>query len=197
MVRIKNQLTTITVFLGGVLAHHYGSKLLDYRSEMLAYKKQELKELADKSNMESIHNKLNNLSQGNETLINKVNKLLNKHVPDSDLTDVDQKIEYSAKQCKMVRDMLETGPDNINPDFYSKVYNAFVRCYDAQLSAPKAVENILDNLNNKFVPNFNFLSDYLNSLNLLELSALFHLVVLFLISILTFNILSAVLGNEI
>lgn len=197
MLKIKNQLTGVGIFLGGIVGHHYGSKLLEYRSEMLASKEQELKELADKSNMNTMHNKIDNLSQGNETLINKVNKLLNKHVPDSDLLDVGQKLEYSTKQCETVKKMLETGPDNINPDFYSKVYNASVRCYDAQVSAHKAVEKILNNLNNKFVNNFDFLFDSLNSLNLLELAALFHLIVLFLISIFIINILSAVLGNEI
>jgi hypothetical protein len=197
MIKIKNQLTGLGVFLGGIVTHHYGSKLLEYKSEMLASKEQELKELADQSNMETVNKKLDKLVQGHETLIEKVNKLLNKYVPDSDLADVGQKIEYSANQCKTVKTMLEKGPENITPDFYSKVYNASVRCYDAQLSAQEAVDKILENLNNKFVSNFDFLSDYLNSLNLLELSALFHLIVLFLISIFTINILSAVLGNEI
>jgi hypothetical protein len=38
---------------------------------------------------------------------------------------------------------------------------------------------------------------YLNSLNLIELSALYHILVLVAIAFLSLNILSAVLGNEI
>jgi hypothetical protein len=56
------------------------------------------------------------------------------------------------------------------------------------------------NINNiKLVSNFNLNSfyEYLNSLNLLELSALFHLLILSLICIFLINIISTVLGNEI
>jgi hypothetical protein len=42
-----------------------------------------------------------------------------------------------------------------------------------------------------------FFYEYLNSLSLWELSALYHLIELVVIAILTFNVLSAVLGNEI
>ena len=67
--------------------------------------------------------------------------------------------------------------------------------------AQNVVKALIDSLNGKsnLVSNFNLDSfyEYLNSLGLLELSALYHLIVSTLICIISFNILSAVLGNEI
>ena len=55
-----------------------------------------------------------------------------------------------------------------------------------------------DSLNNTFSDlNLKFFYEYLNSLNLIEISALYHIVVLSVIILLLINILSAVLGNEI
>ena len=93
-------------FLAGAVGHYYVSKLLEYRSELKASKDQELKELADQYNMEAVQKNLSTLKQGNETLIEKIDKLLDKHIPEAELADVSQKIEYSSKQCKTVTEIL-------------------------------------------------------------------------------------------
>ena len=69
----------------------------------------------------------------------------------------------------------------------------------------ESIKTLIDSNNGKsnLISNFNLDSfldsfyEYLNSLGLLELSALFHLCVLTMICIFSFNILSAILGNEI
>jgi hypothetical protein len=50
-------------------------------------------------------------------------------------------------------------PDNFNPIFYQKVYDASVRCQEAQQVTQKAVKILLDNLNNKFFSNYDFIYD--------------------------------------
>lgn len=59
--------------------------------------------------------------------------------------------------------------------------------------------NFLKELQILFVSNLKleFLYDYLNSLTLLEESALYHIILLLLIGNLSFNLLSVFLGNEI
>jgi hypothetical protein len=78
MLKIKNQLAAGSGLLVEIVDHHYGSRLLDYRKEMIASKQQELKEIVDKANIDSVKKKnfLDNLSKVNDTLIEKLDNLL-------------------------------------------------------------------------------------------------------------------------
>ena len=78
-------------------------------------------------------------------------------------------------------------------EFYRAVYRAADACARANIDAHNKVKELVDSLNNKsaLVSNLN-LDDfykYLNSLSLLELSALYHLIVLILLCIFTLNVL--------
>jgi len=116
-------------------------------------------------------------------------------------------LDFGGKQCKIVREILDSqkrGPDNLNLDFYSlkaTAYKAAIAREKAKIEASEGVKKLVDSINgnNKLVSDFNLESfyEYLNSLNLLELSALYHIIVLVVIAILSFNVLSAVLGYEI
>ena len=198
---IKNNLTTLGTFLAGVVGHHYVSKILDYKSEMAASKEAELKAIAEQQNMAVLHNKLDNIQQTNQSIVENVTKLVDKHVPEAHLSVINSKLEFGAKNCKTVKEILDKGPENMNLEFYKAAYKAADACERANRDAHEAVKSLVDSLNGKsnLVSNFNLDSfyEYLNSLGLLELSALYHLIVLTLICIISFNILSAVLGNEI
>lgn len=199
MLKIKNQLLAVGSLVVGVVAHHYGGKLLEYKADLAASKEQELRDIAEKENMSIIHSKLTKLNEGQGKLVDKLDTLIEKEIclPDSSLLEIGYKLDKSDEFCKKVIKILENGPEKVDLEFYQKVYKASVKCFEAQQEAAKFVDKLIENLNNKFVPDFNYLYDYLNSLNLLELSALFHLIVLSLICLISINIISAVLGNEI
>ncbi len=59
------------------------------------------------------------------------------------------------------------------------------------------LHEFIKNEKNKFLSDFTGLNDYLNSLSLLEVSALFHILGSLLILITAFNILSVFFSNEI
>jgi hypothetical protein len=200
MKNIKNNLIATGTFLTGVLGHHYVSKLLEFKNEMAAAKETELKDIAAQENMEALHSKLDTISQNSKSLLEPLTNLVNKYVPEAQLKEINNKLEYGTNQCKTVKDILDKGPENLNLDFYQSAYRAANACERATRDANEAVKALVDSLNNnKLVSNFNLNSfyEYLNSLSLLELSALYHLLVLILICLILFNILSAVLGNEL
>jgi hypothetical protein len=208
MNKLKNNLTILSTFLSGVVGHHYIGKILDYSpkaSEMAASKETELRAISESENMEIMQNKLNSIIKNNESLSKNVETLIDKHVPESQLSNVNELLDFGGKQCQTVREILDccAGPDNINLDFYQAAYRAAVACENANREASESVKKLVDSINgsNKLVLrtdfNLKYFYEYLNSLNLLELSALYHILVLVVIAILSFNVLSAVLGNEI
>jgi len=203
MNKLKNNLTVLGTFLSGVVGHHYIGKILDYKSELATSKEMELRAISESENMEIMQNKLNSIIKNNENLSKNVETLIDKHVPESQLSSVNDLLEFGGKQCKNVREILDScaGPDNINLDIYQAAYKAAVACEKANREASEGVKKLVDSINvsNKLISDFNleYFYEYLNSLSLLELSALYHILVLVVIAILSFNMLSAVLGNEI
>jgi len=206
MNKLKNNLTVLGTFLSGVVGHHYIGKILDYKSELAASKEMELRAISESENMEIMQNKLNSIIKNNENLSKNVETLIDKHVPESlafGESYVNDLLDFGGKQCKNVREILDccADPDNINLDIYQAAYKAAVACEKANREASEGVKKLVDSINvsNKLVSDFNleFFYEYLNSLSLLELSALYHIIVLVVIAILSFNMLSAVLGNEI
>ena len=201
MLKLKNQLQTGGFFILGVAGHHYISKILDYKNEMEASKEAEMKAIADQQNMEVIHNKLNNLQQSSQSLAENMTKLLDKNVniSEAQLSSISTKLEFGAKHCKTVKEMFDKGPENMNLEFYKAAYKASEACERANREAHDAVKALLESINGKsnLISNLDFFYDYLNSLSLLETAALYHIIVLTLICLISFNILSAVLGNEI
>jgi hypothetical protein len=207
MNKLKNNFTALGTFLAGVVGHHYckAGKILDYKSEMAASKEMELRAISESENMEIMQNKLNTIIKNNQNLSKNIETLIDKHVPDSPLrgSHVNELLDFGRKQCTNVREILDKGPDNINLDFYQAAYRSAVACEKANREASPGgeVKKLVDSItgNNKLISDFNleYFYKYLNSLNLLELSALYHILVLVVIALLSFNVLSAVLGNEI
>jgi hypothetical protein len=201
MRNLKNTITAGGMFLAGVVGHHYVSKLLDYKNELAGAKETELKDIAEQKNIESLHKKLDGLQQSTDNLLEPLTKLADKHVPEAQLAAIKEKIDFGASHCKTVKEILDKGPENLDLEYYRAAYRADDVCERATRDVYIDVKALVDSLNgkNNLVSNLNLDSfyEYLNSLGLLELSALYHLIVLTLICIISFNILSAVLGNEI
>jgi hypothetical protein len=199
MTKIKNKLSVATALLGGVLSHHYGSKLLDYRDTMAASQEQALKDQAAEQDIISIKNKLTELSNETKDLSEKLSQVVeNKNISELKLKEAHDKLEQSADMCNVAKEILDKGSEQMNPGYYSKAYNAIMRCHEGQSDAFSAVKSLYDDINkNKFIPGLDDLNNYLNSLSLLELSALFNSVILFLICILITNIIITLTSNEL
>jgi hypothetical protein len=199
LIRLRQQLIAVGLTVGSIVTHHYGGKILDYKAELAASKAQELKEIAAKADMAKLQSSLDSMQKGQDQIVEKINSLIDKNisVPDSSLLEGFKKLEQTKEIYKESLKELEEGSVKVDVEYFQLLYKTAVKSLKAQEEVSKVVKEIVDNLNNKFVPDLNSLYDYLNSLNLLELSALFHLIVLSLICLLSINIISAVLGNEI
>lgn len=203
MRNLKNKLISCGSFLTGVVGHHYMSKLLDYRIELAAStagRETELKDIAAQQNIEALHKKLDFLQERTENMLEPLSKLADKYVPEVQLIAIKEKMEFGAKHCKTVKEILDKGPDNFNLEYYRAAYIAVEACERANSEAYTEVKILVDSLNVQKSLVFNLNLDsfyvYLNSLSLFELSALYHLIVLTVICINLLNILSVVLGNE-
>lgn len=109
-----------------------------------------------------------------------------------------QNLDTSKAHCDTVKDNLEKGSEQKTPEYYSKAYKAALRCQEAQDEAVKALKSLIEDIQkNNFISSLDKLNDYLNSLNLLELSALFNLLVLIFICLLVSNIIIVLLSNKI
>lgn len=203
---LRSKLKTTGTFLTGVVGHHYVSKLLEYKQEMSASKDAELKEIAAREDMEILHRKLEALQRTSDNVVDNITKLADKKISNEILSELSTKVDYGFKQCSTVKELFDSrGPDSMTLDAYRVAYKAADACERANRELHDYIKNLTDFHNGKsnLVSNFNLDSfldsfyEYLNSLGLLELSALFHLGVLTMICIFSFNILSAILGNEI
>ncbi len=137
---------------------------------MAASKEMELKAISDSQNMEIIQNKLNSIIKTNETLSKNVETLMDKQVPESQLENVNQLLEFGAKHCQTVTEILKKGPEGMNLERYNTLYRAATECVRATGEAHEGVKSILDSLNgsNKFISDLNLdaFYEYLNSLSL-------------------------------
>lgn len=199
MIKLRNQLAAATGLLIGIVGHHYGSKLLEFRETMAAAKEQELKDQAAAQNIGEIKNNLSQLTDQSKTISNQLSELANaKKISDVKLELASQNLDTSKAHCDTVKEILEKGSEQVTPDYYSKAYKAAVKCQEAQNEAIKALKSLIDDISkNNLIPGLENLYNYLNSLNLLELSALFNILILFLICILLINIIVTNLSNEL
>ena len=153
-------------------------------------------------NMEIVKNKLDILMKNNEIMTKDIEKLLDKQVPESQLLEINKMVDSGINHCNTVKEILDKGPDSLNSDYYSKVHKAAIECEKANKEISQAIKNLLDYMDkgsNKLLSNINLegFYSYLNSLSLVEISALFHIFVLSVILLLLLNVLTVVLGNEI
>jgi flagellar basal body-associated protein FliL len=191
---IKQLIRSTSLFLAGAVGNHYVSKVLDAKEnraqENLEQKTQEFQEFST-----------NTLTE----LKNQV-KQINSAVEDPKIAN-ELKSECLAK-VEEVRDLLlntiKSGTKlkehlnnnssidvlkEIQIDFTKKLYNAS--------DEVKKLQEFIDNYQPKFNFDLTNLYSYLETLQLNELSALFHILVLLVLLISAIDILVVFFGNEI
>jgi hypothetical protein len=199
MIKIRNQLATATGLIVGIVGHYYGSKLLEYRETMATARDQNLKNQAAIEDIGAVKSKLNELSEQSNSIIEQMKSLVNaKNVSESKIQIAADKLDVSKLQCDTVKYILEKGSEQVTSEYYSLAYKAALRCQEAQTEAIKAIKSVIDDINkNSLFGGLDNFYNYLNSLNLLELSALFNILVLILICLLVTNIIIVLLSNKI
>jgi hypothetical protein len=95
MKNIRNNSLALLTFLGGVVEHHYISKLLDYKNEMEASKDQSLRDEVVNQNFQTVIDNLKNLEKGQAESTEILNKLVEKNpnIPSIEVDVVFKKIE--------------------------------------------------------------------------------------------------------
>lgn len=99
MIKIKNNLKLLGTFLGGVVGLPYVGKILEYKEELAAAKEAEIKAVLDKENITFVQNHFNKLIERTENLGEKVDKLVEIHLPESQLLAINEKLNYGINQC--------------------------------------------------------------------------------------------------
>lgn len=204
MKNIRGNALTLLGFLGGVVGHHYIGKMLEYKNEMVASKEQSVKDEVLNQNIQTVFDSLKDIAKGQDENTEILNKLVekNSNIPSVEAEVVTKKNEIGNKFCQKVLEFFDGNQgNNINMDIYKEAYKNVKDCAINSQEAQKALNELLTKYRgkNNFMSDFN-LSDfynYLNKLNLLELSALFHIIVLSMLLITVFNILSSLFANEI
>jgi hypothetical protein len=196
MKNIFKQLQNLGLFASGIVSHHYGSKLLDYKenfeeSKIQAERDAKLEEMAKdlkilKDNCSNISNKNDSLMQNTELSIDNISSL-------------QKQLKIAEEKSKSVLDYLNKF--NSNSDLSSNKENLHKEVTD-MLSVTDKINKLLDGFSDKgkgnnFMSNLNGLYGYLNNMSLLEEASLLHILLFLVIMFTVFNILIALFSNEI
>ena len=201
---IRTHSSTLLSFITGVVSHHYIGKLLDYKNDMESSKEQSIRDEAVNQNFQTVINHLKNIEKNQNNNTESLNELVEKNtsIPTIEIETVSKKIEKGSEWCEKVLKYFNDNQDStVNIEVYKEAFKKAQNCANITQEAQKSVNDLISKYggSNNFISNFNIndFYNYLNSLNLLELSALFHILILSMLLISLFNISSSLFANEI
>ena len=203
MGRARQNLINTFTFFGGVVAHHYTSKILDYKNDQVNVEEQAFRDKEMMDVIKQVNKTVSEIKVEQEQLLNHTGKLLDKQVSQEKIDTISGYMDTIKQKSEIVYTILSKGSNNVNFEEYVEAYRAAYDCKKNIRDVDELVKALVDSFNSKsnlvsnFDLNLDFIYGYLNSLGLVELSALFNVIILVLICLICFNILSAVLGNEI
>jgi hypothetical protein len=194
MDKIIKKLKNLIVFGGGVIAHHYGSKLLDRESDLEAERMQSVRD-----------SKLDNIDQKIEEVKNLCNKL-------SEIGGrMDENKVFTPEKIQEMNDRLNEVHDSGNKivamiknnNAFNSEFNEYIT---KMLKNAEELKKLLDNTDSKnrfnsslenFTSNIEKFYEYLDTLTLLQESALLHIFIFLALILTVLNILAVLFGNEI
>ena len=178
--RLKQQLQKVGLFLGGITAHHYGGRLLDYRQERLEEVAQNLRdEQVDriekkidilKDLWSNVDTKFKILDRFKIVSAEEENLLLKKI---SNITDSSDKLESVINNSNLNEEIKIYAKEHLG--------EMIKNLEDISTLIDKWSGSGSGNPDNSFVFNLDMFYDYLNSLTLLEESAFLHIIFFILI----------------
>jgi hypothetical protein len=176
------KLRDLSVFSSGILAHHYTGKLLD--------QKENQDEAITQANRDRI-------SQETLEKVNKISNQIDELGDNSSITPEQQtlmgnKIDESVKLAQLVEESLnntEVEDDgNVKENFTS---------FRKSIDEVKDYWDSINKTDNKILPDFSDMTDYLDKLTLLQESALLHILIFLVLLLTIINILVVLFANEI
>lgn len=182
------------LFASGIVSHHYGSKLLDYKenseeSKLQAERDAKLDEIS--TNIKMLKDNCSTISK-NDSFNN------NTELSDDNIISLQQQLKIAEDKSKSVLDSLNKYYSN--SDLSSNKDNLHKEVSD-MLSVTEKINKLLDSFNNgkgnNFTPSLKGLYDYLNNMSLLEEASLLHILLFLVLMLTVFNILVALFSNEI
>lgn len=193
MKKIISQLQNLGLFTTGVVAHHMGSKLLDYNQDMEELKEQEKRD----SLIKDMSNNIETIKDHCEKISSEGVKILEKNVvSDYNINLLNKKIEEASKS----KDILlktwaeeKTKTSNIENNRWDEV---IIDMHNKLEEVNRYITEIGKNGKN-YISNINDLYKYLDNLSLLQELALLHILIICSIIFIIINILIVLLGNQI
>lgn len=199
--RMKNifkQMQNLGLFASGIVAHHYGSKLLDLKDNLDESKIQAERD----AKLDEIATNIKLLKDNCSSISKKDSFNNNTEVSDDNISSLQEQLKVAEYKSKSVLDSLNKFDSN--SDLSSNKENLHKEVSD-MLSVTEKIKKLLDGFSdskgsgkgNNFMPSLNSLYDYLNNMSLLEEASLLHILLFLVIMLTVFNILVALFSNEI
>ncbi len=168
---IKNSIKSIIGGLGVISAHHYGSKLLDYKNDQEAAKFDELRN-------NNVLDQLQTINQNIDTVFDN---------------------QVTKEKANNILINFQEGINNLQNSLNTEKWSEANKHSDSVKNCMKEIYDLLNSSSNKFTDNINLDSyyEFLNSLSLLEESALVHIFIFLFILLTIMNLVSTLFVNEI
>ena len=190
MKNIVKNLQNLGVFTSGIVAHHYGSKLLDYKESSEGSKVQALRD-----------DKLDEIANGIKKLTDNCNNITDNLKETTLLQSKLDKLAHSAwDKANNVQDSLNkysSIADSSNKENLDKNVTEMVSVTEKINKLLEEISNANVGSSTKFTSSIDDLYNYLDNLSLLEESSLLHILIFLVIILTVFNILTALFSNEI
>lgn len=186
---LLNLLKNASSVFAGVGLHHYASRLLDYTNKRMAAKAEPIRD-----------NKVDEILTGIKTVRKSLDDLATKVSNQESGASVvanDEIIVYVNRITEEGENVKKFLNQDVNTE-EAKV--AASKSLDVVVNCANKIAEILEDLskgNKSFISVFDSIRVYLDSLSLLEESAIVHIAIFIAILVTLFNILSVFFGNEL
>jgi hypothetical protein len=206
LLKLRTKGTAISGAVAGIVGHHYGGKILSYREEQKEEQMQTQRDdfwLQMKNKLDKVVNQLEDVKEQlsqQKSLIEKKGETVLEQFKD-ELEDVLEGMDVGRRSIdagsktidKSVSDSIDDGKLNEGIEYLNKGKVNFS-------NASNKLSELIDKINgkNNFIEESDLTSfyKYLDSLSLLEESALFHIAVIVTIMCIVWNIYSVIFANE-
>lgn len=207
MSRLRSLRSAVGGAVAGVIGHHYGGKLLSYKEDKNEELMQTERDQALMSMREKMENVERQLVEVNER-ISRQNTLLDNKVESEiaefkdDVVEVSNIVGTGTTNIEEGRKSLDMSfSNNLDDANFKKGIEYLNEGKENLVNASNKLSELLEKLNgkNQFIGESEITSlyKYLDSLNILEESAIFHIVIILTIICIVWNIYSVIFANEI
>lgn len=208
--QIKQVGIYLSSFTIGVLGHLIGGKVLDRHKIQQNIKAEEARDqelLTIKNELTNLNSKINHqsvlISQNTEKLDDIINTTYTSEevgVLDKKLNTIDEELNIGRQSIDEGKNLYIKATNEDNSEMQDAILRSAKENLDKGLNKIDMVSNKIQeilNSNQKFMSEMDSIYEYLDSLTLLEESALFNILCLCTIFLISTNFLSVFFGNEI